>query len=556
MRLEIAALALALAIPGVASAATYTVNTTVDDNDEVCDPAPGDCTLREAIGGAGPDDLVVLPAGTYVLDPQFGPVTFGEGTTVAGAGARTTIISGGASTRLMDVFDGQQVNLLNLALTSGNGGSELSSGRGGAVYVSEGATLRLTDSAVTGNTASSSGGGIYSEGEVDLVRSTVAYNNAGDGGGIYQANVETGRLTITSSTLSGNRATGGAGGAIFSIGALTIARTTIAGNSAAQGASALSFGGTVDLSDSIVAGTCGGGLSEYASTYNLFIDSSCPTLGTGNRVGDPLLGTLAYNGGQTATHALLAGSPAIGAANPATCSGADQRDVVRPQQGSCDIGAFEYVAPLAPPPPPPPPPPSPSPSPSPPPDDPLPDPVVGKRVNVLTKSGRVRIKLRGRKKFRRLRKDQQVPVGSTIDARKGRITLVTAANRKGRTAKADFYGGIFRITQRKAKRPITTLRLTEKLRCGSRKAKADTAKKKRKRRGKRRRRLWGNGKGRFRTKGRYSSATVRGTKWLVEDRCTKTITRVTRGKVRVRDRIKKKTITLRRGKRYVARKRH
>ena len=36
------------------------------------------------------------------------------------------------------------------------------------------------------------------------------------------------------------------------------------------------------------------------------------------------------------------------------------------------------------------------------------------------------------------------------------------------------------------------------------------------------RKLWGDGKGKFRTKGRYSAATVRGTKWLVQDTCTTT----------------------------------
>ena len=48
-------------------------------------------------------------------------------------------------------------------------------------------------------------------------------------------------------------------------------------------------------------------------------------------------------------------------------------------------------------------------------------------------------------------------------------------------------------------------------------------------------RLWGNGKGRFRTNGKYSSATVRGTIWLTTDRCDGTLTTVKRGTVSVRD---------------------
>jgi ferric-dicitrate binding protein FerR (iron transport regulator) len=69
---------------------------------------------------------------------------------------------------------------------------------------------------------------------------------------------------------------------------------------------------------------------------------------------------------------------------------------------------------------------------------------------------------------------------------------------------------------------------------------------------KKKRRLWGNGSGRFRTKGKHSAATVVGTHWLVEDRCTSTLTRVRRGRVRVRDFVKKKTVIVRAGKKYVA----
>jgi hypothetical protein len=53
-------------------------------------------------------------------------------------------------------------------------------------------------------------------------------------------------------------------------------------------------------------------------------------------------------------------------------------------------------------------------------------------------------------------------------------------------------------------------------------------------------------------KGKHSAATVVGTKWLVEDRCRSTLTKVTKGKVSVRDFIKKKTVIVRAGKKYVA----
>ena len=44
--------------------------------------------------------------------------------------------------------------------------------------------------------------------------------------------------------------------------------------------------------------------------------------------------------------------------------------------------------------------------------------------------------------------------------------------------------------------------------------------------------LWGSGKGKFRTDGKYSAATVRGTIWLVQDQCNGTLTKVKRGTVR------------------------
>src|SRR4029079_12448736 len=67
------------------------------------------------------------------------------------------------------------------------------------------------------------------------------------------------------------------------------------------------------------------------------------------------------------------------------------------------------------------------------------------------------------------------------------------------------------------------------------------------------RKLWGSGSGSFRTRGQYSAATVRGTEWLVQDSCAGTLTRVRKGVVAVRDNVKRKTIVLRAGKKYLAR---
>ncbi len=179
---------------------------------------------------------------------------------------------------------------------------------------------------------------------------------------------------------------------------------------------------------------------------------------------------------------------------------------------------------------------------------PLPPPVPKKLVNALPASGTVKVKLPGSDKYVTLATGEQIPVGTLIDVRKGRITLVAAADTSGGTATADFYGGIARLGQTGKNKLTTTLTLTEKLTC-PKAGKAVAAATKRKRR------LWGDGSGRFQTRGKHSAATVVGTKWLVEDSCTSTLTRVVRGKVSVRDFVKKKTVTVRAGKKYVARAR-
>jgi hypothetical protein len=160
----------------------------------------------------------------------------------------------------------------------------------------------------------------------------------------------------------------------------------------------------------------------------------------------------------------------------------------------------------------------------------------------------VKVKLPGSDEFFVLQQGQQLPMGSTLDTSKGRVNLVAAANNAGKTQRAWFYQGVFKVNQSKGRKPLTTLTMTGKLQC-AKGAKANAAAKK-----KRKRRLWGDGKGRFRTKGKRSAATVVGTKWLVEDRCNGTLTRVVRGKVKVRDFKRKKTIIVRAGHKYFAKR--
>ena len=70
------------------------------------------------------------------------------------------------------------------------------------------------------------------------------------------------------------------------------------------------------------------------------------------------------------------------------------------------------------------------------------------------------------------------------------------------------------------------------------------------------RRLWGRDSGgKYRSHGRHSHATVRGTRWLTEDRCDGTFTRVTHGTVLVRDYKRHRSVLVRAGHSYLAKAR-
>jgi hypothetical protein len=158
-----------------------------------------------------------------------------------------------------------------------------------------------------------------------------------------------------------------------------------------------------------------------------------------------------------------------------------------------------------------------------------------------------------------LREAAQIPMGSQLDTTRGRVLVESAASRtRGRTQRAQFYSGRFQLLQRRAARPITDIVLKGGTFRGCPRAKgsdADTSQRRRSRRS-RVRRVWGDGRGRFRTRGRYSAATVRGTKWVVEDRCNGTLTQVARrprsSRVVVRDFVRRRSVTVRAGRSYLA----
>src|SRR6478609_12053965 len=129
---------------------------------------------------------------------------------------------------------------------------------------------------------------------------------------------------------------------------------------------------------------------------------------------------------------------------------------------------------------------------------------------------------------------KSIKLGTFIDATHGQVTITSASDSHGSYQTGLFYGGKFKTRQRGTKRPVTEAYLTGPVGpCTSNgKGKKASASAKRKRRS---RHLWGDSHGNFRTVGKSSSATSRGTKWLVKDTCSGTTTTVIRGKVVVRD---------------------
>jgi CSLREA domain-containing protein len=400
--------------------ATITVNTLVDENDGALGQGAGD-SLREAIALAAPGDTIVFDAtiaggtlsltnGELLVDKELiidgdemNPVT------VDAAGAsRVFNIDDGTTTQVPVTIDGLTITG-GLAFGSANGNL----GDGGGIFTNE--ALTLSNSTVTGNTASDNAGGIYVNdiGSADIVNTTVSYNEANyDGGGIFAF----GDTTITDSTINNNIAISGIGdgGGIAIFGTTEIIQSTISGNTSGgdgggvyvkdfdpgllhytsatisnstitnnqapdgQGSGLATFGGhiTTTVTSTIIAGNVNSDVDELTAHSNSIQSGGFNIVGTGNATGkfhatndqtgitDPGLAPLADNGGPTQTHALLDTSPAIDN-GPATAPFPnDQRGdgFDRLVGWDVDSGAFEFGNPI------PTPSPTPTPTPSPTPD--------------------------------------------------------------------------------------------------------------------------------------------------------------------------------------------
>jgi hypothetical protein len=185
-------------------------------------------------------------------------------------------------------------------------------------------------------------------------------------------------------------------------------------------------------------------------------------------------------------------------------------------------------------------------------------PVLGSSVGVGNAGGSPLVRVPGSAEFVPLTAGATIPVGSTIDATHGSVTLSSVRDASGEVQTGTFSGGAFKVRQSSGRNPVTELVLTggDFSRCRRSRAAGNAAYAARGRHSARVRRLWGRDRGgRFRTRGRRSQATVRGTVWLVEDRCDGTLTKVKQGAVAVRDFRRRRTVLVRAGGRYLARAR-
>ncbi len=239
-----------------AEAATYTV---MNSNDS----GPG--SLRQAIADANatPDDDVISFDPTVFATPRT--ITLTSGSLFVLAGGRLSIQGPGADRRTVSgapvqhpetlprqvfmVFAGADAVISGVTITRGTGWSigTLHPDDGGGIW-NQG-TVTVLDSTVSENRASGSGGGIYNEGVLTVTRTTIDGNLSSDSGGGITNHL--GTAVIADSTISHNHAEGSVGGGIYNNLELTdtnpntlvVINSTISGNATdTNGAGMYNFG--------------------------------------------------------------------------------------------------------------------------------------------------------------------------------------------------------------------------------------------------------------------------------------------------------------------------
>ena len=237
---------------------TLAVNTTVDENNSA-EEGEG-LSLREAIDIANqsPENnyIIELQGGaTYTLTVDSGDESDNHldietgNVTIRATGEERAIIDASSLENpdmVLHIFGDANVNLENLTITGGvaEGNDSIGViGEGGGLFIGDTSRVTITNSLITGNSATAVGGGISSslESTVTLIDSEVSNNQAGNNGGgiISRSN----NFTIVNSLITGNSATGATsgntfargGGIVVAYGATNIINTTIAENSSQEG---------------------------------------------------------------------------------------------------------------------------------------------------------------------------------------------------------------------------------------------------------------------------------------------------------------------------------
>jgi hypothetical protein len=329
---------------------------------------PENCSLRQAIvasNACSGVQTVSIPAGRYLLTLAGA----GEDAAATGdlditdsvriVGNDMPVIDGNASDRIFDIRPGATVEMSGIVIQNGYGGDGFGPVEGGGI--TNAGNLTASGLLIWNNAGRPLGtyaaGGLANTdtGRASISHSAILMNSSGEGAGGV-ANY--GTMTLDNVTVSGN---GGYG--IFHTGpSLEISYSTFAGNAfwtpGSNSFSQAQIAGSnpsipVVIRNSIVNGYpetagCRGTVSsqgfniEYSAT-DLYPLDHCNFTGPGDLVDvDPQLLPLGVHAGATiAFHALDPASPAIDSADPADCSGTDQRGVARPQGSACDRGSYE-----------------------------------------------------------------------------------------------------------------------------------------------------------------------------------------------------------------------
>ena len=284
----------------------------------------------------------------------------------------TEIIGNTAGTSGGGVFTGGNVGTLDATrcIFSGNTAGEFGGGIGGF-----GSSAVLTDCILSGNAATVGlAGGIYSSESTFLTRCTITDNTAASAGGLYCWTGTTATSNFVNTTISGNVATMGSGvGGMLLDGTMPFVLThvTVTDNTGGGvGGVSCAIPPACYLYGCIIAGNHTGAAGNPDITqgvlsvdYNLIgnvgtvvfnsngagdiygdpMSSSTPNAGATefpNAI-DPVLAPLTAYSRHAKVHPLLAGSPAIDAANPVTAVSVDQRGRARPVNSRADMGAYE-----------------------------------------------------------------------------------------------------------------------------------------------------------------------------------------------------------------------